>query len=447
MIWITFLFWCGVTLASNPDDHFLQNIFVKYGNKGYLTFEGLEHLMENLGLGHLKFKENHNVSIHKTEDGGFQEVHDVLKLHEHGHNRPRRSYFDKEELKCLSPEELLEKYGLTPDHGVAISPKSFLQICPAMIYQLDTRVCSVEITPEPNTDNSTNKELLVWLYGVSSVVVMSACGLVGVLLVPIIEKNLFQRVLSLLAALAVGTLSGDALLHLLPHALMGAKEEGEIVLLSSATFITLLGFFTIEAAIHGKSHAGKEEKVEETNYKPVASVSTEIDKTDKTVDTSVTAVAWLVITGDGLHNLTDGIAIGAAFRQDTITGLATALAILTHELPHELGDFAVLLKGGMSVKRAVYYNLVSSVLSLLGVVAGLLLGSYGKAALWVYAITAGSFLYISLATLVPEMHKYAHSVPNTLLQLFGMFIGGGIMFLIAMYEHTLHEVLQTSNSN
>lgn len=71
----------------------------------------------------------------------------------------------------------------------------------------------------------------------------------------------------------------------------------------------------------------------------VASSSKEKEPPEKHVDSSVTAIAWLVITGDGLHNLTDGIAVGAAFRQDTITGLATALAILTHELPHELGEF------------------------------------------------------------------------------------------------------------
>uniref|UniRef100_T1HNE0 Zinc transporter ZIP4/12 EF-hand domain-containing protein n=3 Tax=Rhodnius prolixus TaxID=13249 RepID=T1HNE0_RHOPR len=253
MFWFLLItIWCTISVECNHPkvDSFLQNIFDKYGNKGYMSFEGLEHLMENLGLGHLRFEEHHNVSIHRTKDGGFQEVHDSLKLHEHNHTRSRRSY-DEKEGRCLSPEELLLKYGLSPDHKVAISPTGFLHICPGIIYQLDTRVCSTEKTSiEP--DMTKEEELLVWLYGVGSIVIMSACGLLGVLLVPLLQKALFQRVLSLLAALAVGTLSGDALLHLLPHALMGSNED-MIVLRASTTFITLLGFFSIEAIIHGRS--------------------------------------------------------------------------------------------------------------------------------------------------------------------------------------------------
>lgn len=79
---------------------------------------------------------------------------------------------------------------------------------------------------------------------------------------------------------------------------------------------------------------------------------------------------------------------------------------------HLTGDFAVLLKGGMCIKKAIFYNILSSVLSLVGVVGGLLIGSYGEAALWVYAITAGSFLYISLATLVSKLLTEISKLPT-----------------------------------
>lgn len=82
-------------------------------------------------------------------------------------------------------------------------------------------------------------------------------------------------------------------------------------------------------------------------------------------------VAFMVILGDGLHNVTDGLAIGAAFAADPVTGMATSLAILCHELPHELGDFALLLQTGVSIKRAMFLNIVSSILSFAGTIEDL----------------------------------------------------------------------------
>ena len=74
----------------------------------------------------------------------------------------------------------------------------------------------------------------------------------------------------------------------------------------------------------------------------------------------------MVIFGDGMHNVADGLALGAAFCDGAVSGIATSIAILCHELPHEIGDFAMLLKAGMSVKQAVFYNVLRSV-ALMGV--------------------------------------------------------------------------------
>lgn len=89
------------------------------------------------------------------------------------------------------------------------------------------------------------------------------------------------------------------------------------------------------------------------------------------------SVAWMVIMGDGLHNFTDGMAIGAAFSASGAAGgFSTTVAVLCHELPHELGDFAMLLKAGMSIKQALFYNLLSSVLCVFGNVFGVWLGKF-----------------------------------------------------------------------
>lgn len=108
----------------------------------------------------------------------------------------------------------------------------------------------------------------------------------------------------------------------------------------------------------------------------------------------------MVIMGDGLHNFTDGMAIGAAFSNNIAGGLSTAVAVFCHELPHELGDFAVLLKAGMSAKQAVYYNILSSVLSFVGMCVGIMIGDTPEASQWIFAVAAGLFIYIALVDMV-----------------------------------------------
>lgn len=115
---------------------------------------------------------------------------------------------------------------------------------------------------------------------------------------------------------------------------------------------------------------------------------------------TLSAVAWMVVMGDGLHNFTDGMAIGAAFSNSIAGGFSTAIAVFCHELPHELGDFAVLLKAGMSARKAVYYNILSSVLSFLGMVLGIIVGDTPEASAWIFACAAGMFIYIALVDMV-----------------------------------------------
>lgn len=109
---------------------------------------------------------------------------------------------------------------------------------------------------------------------------------------------------------------------------------------------------------------------------------------------------WMVIFGDCLHNLSDGLAIGASFTTSLTTGFGTTMAIFFHELPHEIGDFAVLRKNGVSTRNAILFNLLSSVLSLLGCFIGLVIGSVETLSNWSFLIIAGTFIYISLVDLV-----------------------------------------------
>uniref|UniRef100_A0A8D2ZTQ2 Zinc transporter ZIP6 n=1 Tax=Scophthalmus maximus TaxID=52904 RepID=A0A8D2ZTQ2_SCOMX len=115
----------------------------------------------------------------------------------------------------------------------------------------------------------------------------------------------------------------------------------------------------------------------------------------------VATLAWMVIMGDGLHNFSDGLAIGAAFTEGLSSGLSTSVAVFCHELPHELGDFAVLLKAGMTVRQAILYNVLSAMMAYLGMVTGILIGHYAEnISMWIFALTAGLFMYVALVDMV-----------------------------------------------
>lgn len=159
---------------------------------------------------------------------------------------------------------------------------------------------------------------------------------------------------------------------------------------------------------------------------------------------NMSSVAWMVIMGDGLHNFTDGMAIGAAFAEGIGGGFSTAVAVFCHELPHELGDFAMLLKAGMTMKQALFYNLLSSVLCIFGNALGVWLGNVEYASSWIFSAAAGMFLYIALVDMIPELSSGHESEDSTLLQcclhISGLLLGLGIMALIALYEHDLKNI-------
>lgn len=151
-------------------------------------------------------------------------------------------------------------------------------------------------------------------------------------------------------------------------------------------------------------------------------------------------ITWMVLLGDALHNLTDGLAIGAAFSDGFSSGLSTTVAVFCHELPHELGDFAVLLRAGLPFRRLLLLSLVSGALGLGGAALGVGL-SLGPVPLtpWVFGVTAGVFLYVALVDMLPALLRPPEPLPtlDVLLQGLGLLLGGGLMLTIALLEEQL----------
>lgn len=160
-------------------------------------------------------------------------------------------------------------------------------------------------------------------------------------------------------------------------------------------------------------------------------------------DSVIRTVAWMIIFGDGFHNFIDGVSIGAAFSESILTGISISLAVMCEELPHELGDFAVLLNAGMTMKQAVAYNFLSATTCYLGLVLGILLGEFTQNTTAIFALAAGMFLYIALVDMVPEMNEVASkaaeggwksAVGILILQNIGIFIGIALLFLLAYFQ-------------
>jgi zinc and cadmium transporter len=144
-------------------------------------------------------------------------------------------------------------------------------------------------------------------------------------------------------------------------------------------------------------------------------------------------VAISNLVGDGLHNFVDGAIIAAGFLASWEVGLATVVAVAIHEIPQELGDFAIMLKSGLSSRRALLLNFISALASVAGAVLTLLLGTSESSERILVPFSAGAFLYIANADLLPELHK-EFETRKSLMQLAALVGGITVMLLLLILE-------------
>jgi zinc and cadmium transporter len=204
-------------------------------------------------------------------------------------------------------------------------------------------------------------------------------------------------------SLAIGALLGDAFIHLIPEAFEKISNPATVSIL----IITgILIFFVMEKFLHWHHHG---EDKEETHIHPVGK---------------------LILFTDGFHNLIDGIIIGTSFLVSIPLGLATTFAVILHEIPQEVGDFAVLIHSGYSKKRALYLNFISALTAVLGLIIAIIFGNIAANFVnWILPIAAGGFIYIAVADLIPEL-KETKKINHILLQLASILFGIIIMLLL-----------------
>lgn len=146
------------------------------------------------------------------------------------------------------------------------------------------------------------------------------------------------------------------------------------------------------------------------------------------------AAGPLIIVGDAFHNLVDGLVISATFLTSVQLGVATSLAIISHEIPQEVGDFAILLHSGYSKSRAMLYNLLSSLASLVGaVMAYFFLKEVQSVTPYLMALAASSFIYIATVDLIPELHR--KSSPGAAIRQLALMLAGIGTVVLFHLEH------------
>ncbi len=209
---------------------------------------------------------------------------------------------------------------------------------------------------------------------------------------------------------AAGTLLTVAFLDLLPEAVEAFEELSGGEAVNRAALAVLFGFllfFSIEKLILW--YHCHEEKCD--------------------VHTSST----MVLIGDTLHNFLDGVAIAVSFLVSPIVGVATTTAVFIHEIPQEVADFSVLLSGGMAPRRAISFNVLSALASLAGAVLAYFFSTQVEGVLpLLLAVTAGGFMYIAAADLIPEIHKERRR--SKMIRQFAIFlVGCAIIFLLTRY--------------
>jgi zinc and cadmium transporter len=238
---------------------------------------------------------------------------------------------------------------------------------------------------------------LAWI--VLSGVLMCLIALIGSAALLLSQARL-ERIMLPLVAFSAGSLLGGAFFHMLPEAFAQMTDP---LLASLCAVAGFTAFFLLEQFLHWHQCRVSERD----RRKPLV---------------------YLILLGDGLHNFIGGLAIGGAFLVDVRLGITSWLAAAAHEIPQELGDFGILVHGGLSRRRALLFNFGSALTFLLG---GLLAyaASFALDVRWLLPFAAGNFIYIAASDLIPEIHRQVGQAAGLLHV--GAFLVGLAALLIA----------------
>ncbi|KAH8350595.1 hypothetical protein KR067_010895 [Drosophila pandora] len=321
----------------------------------------------------------------------------------------------------------------------------------------------------------------IWLHSIGSTLLISAAPFVLLYIIPLDNSEAMKPRLKVLLAFASGGLLGDAFLHLIPHATHPhshgdhdhedghhhhhhhhheGEEDGHGHVHDMSVGLWVLGgiiaFLSVEKLVrilkggqggHGHSHGAPKPKPVESKKasnkengdgdKKAKSNKSKDNKKEAEPEGEVEISGYLNLAADFAHNFTDGLAIGASYLAGNSIGIVTTITILLHEVPHEIGDFAILIKSGCSRRKAMLLQLVTALGAVAGTALALLGAGSGEgdtSAPWVLPFTAGGFIYIATVSVLPELLEESTKLKQSLKEIFALLTGVGLMIVIAKFE-------------
>lgn len=323
------------------------------------------------------------------------------------------------------------------------------------------------------------KEPVFWLEPLLATAIISAAPFLILFVVPLNSNSPEnQPFLKILLSFASGGLLGDAFLHLIPHAISPHAHDGSDthshshshghahngegldeshdhtgdMIVGLWVLAGIIAFLVVEKLVrhikgghghsHSHGHSKKEEDTKKENKEDKKDKKKDGDKTvttkeghkEKEEEKEVKVSAYLNLAADCTHNFTDGLAIGASFLVSRNVGLITTLTIFLHEIPHEIGDFAILIQSGCTKRKAMMLQLVTAVGAFAGCICGLLAEGMGTAASsWILPFTAGGFIYIATVSVIPELLEESKLV-QSFKEILALLVGVFLMVLIALSE-------------
>ena len=268
-------------------------------------------------------------------------------------------------------------------------------------------------------------------------------GVLSVSLAALFALNVRTTWVPMLVSYAIGAMLGAVFLEILPHAFSVA---GSVEKVSATLLLGLLLFFVLEKLVIWRHCHGDHCEVHAIHTEENCPVTHEVDATTKykvaapqpslnlhrhshSHDHDGGRSGMMIMIGDTFHNFIDGILIAAAFMVDVKLGVVTALAIIAHEIPQEVGDFLILLHSGYSKKQAFIFNLVSSFATLIGGLMAYYSLQYVQSLIpIILGLAASSLLYVAVADLIPGLHKRTE-LKATISQVLLIALGVGTIWI------------------
>ncbi|KAM7075229.1 zinc transporter ZIP4 [Molossus nigricans] len=459
---------CFHTLPS--PQYFVDFVFQQHHNDTpNITLDELAALMQRLGVG--------QVAGTHGDHSDYNHHHHLEKRANPATPNSNSSVWD---TVCLSARDVMAVYGLSEKTGV--TPEAWAQLSPALLQQQLSGACSPR--PSHGAQNQLS-QAETYLYSSLATLLICLCSVFGLLLLICTGcSSVSHYIIQMFLGLAVGALTGDALLHLTPKVLGLHQHGGHSELEGDEDhgpqpiwrlLVALGGFYIFflfeklcdlllpldpedqkdEPCSHtghgGHSHGmslqlaprelrQSKQPHESSRADLVVEESPQLlSPGSRRLSPELRLLPYMITLGDGLHNFADGLALGAAFASSWKTGLATSLAVFCHEVPHELGDFAALLHAGLSAPRALLLNLASALTAFVGLYVALAMGVGEESESWILAVAIGLFLYVALCDMLPAMLSVRDRRPWLLFLLHNVGLLGGwtVLLLLSLYEDSI----------